>query len=149
MTESALMEDAGQALAVLEAIAGAGVRLAIDDFGTGYSSLSYLQRLSAQVVKIDQTFMRDLAADERRRSLVSTMITLSHDLGYRVVAEGVETRQVLDLIWKAACDETQGYLFGRPMTPERFVAWRRDWAIASHAYRRTGMNPAMGAVPGA
>ena len=127
ITESALMEDGGQALAQLEAIAGAGVRLAIDDFGTGYSSLSYLQRLPVQVVKVDQSFMRDLAGDERKRSLVSTMILLSHNLGYRVVAEGVETRQVLDIVADAKCDEVQGYLFARPMIPDDFGAWLRDW----------------------
>lgn len=127
ITESALMEDEGRALAQLEAMAGAGVRLAIDDFGTGYSSLSYLQRLPVQVVKVDQSFMRDLAGDERKRSLVSTMILLSHNLGYRVVAEGVETRQVLDIVADAKCDEVQGYLFARPMIPDDFGAWLRDW----------------------
>ncbi len=127
ITESALMEDGGQALAQLEAIAGAGIRLAIDDFGTGYSSLSYLQRLPVHAVKIDQSFMRDLATDERKRSLVSTMILLSHNLGYRVVAEGVETRQVLDIVADAACDEMQGYFIGRPMIPGDFSTWVRDW----------------------
>ena len=127
ITESALMEDGGQALSQLEAIAGAGIRLAIDDFGTGYSSLSYLQRLPVHAVKIDQSFMRDLAADARKRSLVSTMILLSHNLGYRVVAEGVETRQVLDIVADAACDEMQGYFFGRPMIPETFLTWVNDW----------------------
>jgi len=127
ITESALMGDGGQALAQLEALAGAGIRLAIDDFGTGYSSLSYLQRLPVQVVKIDQSFMRDLAGDERKRSLVSTMILLSHNLGYRVVAEGVETRQVLDIVVDADCDEVQGYFFGRPMAPGDFAAWIGNW----------------------
>ena len=128
ITESALMENGGQALAQLEAMAGAGIRLAIDDFGTGYSSLSYLQRLPVQVVKVDQSFMCDLAGDERKRSLVSTMILLSHNLGYRVVAEGVETRQALDIVADAKCDEVQGYFFARPMIPVEFAAWLRDWA---------------------
>jgi len=127
ITESAVMEDGGQALAQLETIAGAGIRLAIDDFGTGYSSLSYLQRLPVHAVKIDQSFMHDLAADERKRSLVSTMILLSHNLGYRVVAEGVETQQVLDVVADAACDEVQGYFFGRPMIPGEFMTWMRGW----------------------
>lgn len=127
LTESALMEDGGQALAMLEAIAGAGVRLAIDDFGTGYSSLAYLQRLPVHVVKIDQSFMRDLEADERKRSLVSTMTLLSHNLGYRVVAEGVETKPVLDAIANAACDEMQGYFFSRPMPAADFSSWAQGW----------------------
>jgi len=127
LTESALMEDGGQALAMLEAIARAGVRLAIDDFGTGYSSLAYLQRLPVHVVKIDQSFMRDLEADERKRSLVSTMTLLSHNLGYRVVAEGVETKPVLDAIADAACDEVQGYFMSRPMPAADFSSWAQGW----------------------
>ena len=127
ITESALMKDGELALAQVEAIAASGVHLAIDDFGTGYSSLSYLQRLPVQVVKIDRSFMCDLAADARKRSLVSTMIQLSHNLGYRVVAEGVESRQVLDIVTEAACDEVQGYFVGRPVTPGDFVPWIRGW----------------------
>jgi EAL domain-containing protein (putative c-di-GMP-specific phosphodiesterase class I)/GGDEF domain-containing protein len=127
ITESAVMKDAGQGLTVLEAVAAAGLRLAIDDFGTGYSSLSYLQRLPAQIVKIDQSFMRELAADARKHVLVETMISLSHDLGYRVVAEGVETRAVLDILESARCDEAQGYLFARPMEPSHFATWLQSW----------------------
>jgi EAL domain-containing protein (putative c-di-GMP-specific phosphodiesterase class I)/GGDEF domain-containing protein len=135
ITESAVMEDASRAITALEAIAGSGVQLAIDDFGTGYSSLSYLQRLPAHVVKIDQSFIRDLAVDDRKRSLVSTMISLSHDLGYRVVAEGVETRQILDLVEETACDEVQGYFFGRPMAPDDFMAWCRGGRYTPHIQR--------------
>jgi EAL domain-containing protein (putative c-di-GMP-specific phosphodiesterase class I)/GGDEF domain-containing protein len=123
ITESAVMGDAGQALALLQVIADTGIRLAIDDFGTGYSSLSYLQQLPAHVVKIDQSFMRDIVHDERRRSLVAAMISLSHDLGYRVVAEGVESQAVLDILKMADCDEAQGYLFGRPMASADFLHW--------------------------
>ncbi|RYJ00596.1 MAG: EAL domain-containing protein, partial [Acetobacteraceae bacterium] len=126
LTESAIMQDAGKALAMLEAIAGAGIRLAIDDFGTGYSSLAYLQRLPAQVVKVDQSFVRGLVGDERKQSLVTTMASLSHDLGYRVVAEGVETEEALRAVTTAGCDEAQGYLFGRPMPAGEFLAWWRE-----------------------
>ncbi len=132
VTESAVMENAEQALSTLEALAAAGVSLAIDDFGTGYSSLSYLQRLPAHVVKIDQSFIRDLASDERRQALVATMVSLSHDLGYRVVAEGVETQAVLASIRQAGCDEGQGYFFGRPMEEDRFAAWRGAWLGAGN-----------------
>ncbi len=127
MTESAAMEDAGQALTVLDAVSHAGTRLAIDDFGTGYSSFAYLQRLPAHVVKIDQSFVRGLAIDERKRALISTMASLARDLGYRVVAEGVETREVLDCLEGTGCDEGQGYYFGRPMSPDGFATWRREW----------------------
>jgi EAL domain-containing protein (putative c-di-GMP-specific phosphodiesterase class I) len=123
ITESALMQNPKLAEATLRALDAAGVRLAIDDFGTGYSSLAYLQSLPAQVVKIDQSFVRDIERDERKRSLVAAMIKLSHDLGHRVVAEGVETADVVRVLRAADCDEAQGYLYARPLAPEAFVAW--------------------------
>jgi len=123
LTESALMRNPKAAQATLEGLARAGVQLAIDDFGTGYSSLSYLQSLPANVVKIDQSFMRNLAQDERRRSLVGTMIKLSHDLGHKVVAEGVETVDVEDFLRAAGCDEVQGYLHARPLAPNALAEW--------------------------
>jgi EAL domain-containing protein (putative c-di-GMP-specific phosphodiesterase class I)/GGDEF domain-containing protein len=124
ITESALMEQVGAAHAMLEAISATGVRLAIDDFGTGYSSLSYLQSMPADVVKIDQSFMRGLEADPRKQALVTTMIRLSQDLGHRVVAEGVETEWAERFLREVACDEAQGYLYARPMEPEDFTRWR-------------------------
>ncbi|WP_429205740.1 sensor domain-containing phosphodiesterase [Massilia sp. UYP11] len=123
LTESALMRNPKVAQATLERLAHAGVQLAIDDFGTGYSSLSYLQSLPANVVKIDQSFMRNLAHDERRRALVGTMIKLSHDLGHKVVAEGVETVEVEDFLRAAGCDEVQGYLHARPLAPGALATW--------------------------
>lgn len=123
VTESAVMQNAALGAAMLQALVDDGIRVAIDDFGTGYSSLSYLQRLPAHVVKIDQSFMHDLVADHRKRALVSSIVTLSHDLGYRVVVEGVEDEGVLNLVKAAGCDEVQGYLFGRPMTPADFMTW--------------------------
>lgn len=123
ITETGIMEDTKQALANLEALAEAGIRLAIDDFGTGYSSLSYLQSLPAQVVKIDQSFVRGSVEDHRQRALLSAMVSLSHALGYRVVAEGVETATVLDLLVELGCDEAQGYLFGHPMDPDDMKVW--------------------------
>lgn len=123
VTESAVMTDAARTLAVLNALASAGLLLAIDDFGTGYSSLSYLQRLPAKVVKIDRSFICDLGSDKAKQILVAAMVTLSHDLGYRVVAEGVETQEELDLVKRLSCDEVQGFYFGRPMLPDAFVTW--------------------------
>lgn len=123
ITESAIMEHPQKAQATLEAIAAAGICLAIDDFGTGYSSLSYLQSMPADVVKIDQSFIRELEHDERKHVLVSTMITLSHDLGHRVVAEGVESAPARQFLLAAGCDEAQGYLFAAPMEAAAFLAW--------------------------
>jgi len=123
ITESALMKNPKLAQATLRALDAAGVRLAIDDFGTGYSSLAYLQSLPAQVVKIDQSFIRGIEGDERKRALVSAMIKLSHDLGHRVVAEGVETLDVVDVLRDVDCDEAQGYLYARPLAPGAFEQW--------------------------
>jgi len=123
LTESALMRNPKMAQATLERLGRAGVQLAIDDFGTGYSSLSYLQSLPANVVKIDQSFMRNLGQDDRRRALVGTMIKLSHDLGHKVVAEGVETVEVEEILRAAGCDEVQGYLHARPLAPNALAEW--------------------------
>ncbi|WP_430245149.1 sensor domain-containing phosphodiesterase [Neorhizobium sp. DAR64861/K0K2] len=123
VTESAVMKDAGAALQKLQALADAGITLSIDDFGTGYSSLSYLQRLPTTVVKIDQSFVRNLDVGERDESLVRSMIALSHDLGYRVVAEGVETAQAADALTDMGCDEAQGYLYSKPLTARSFQHW--------------------------
>jgi len=129
VTESAVMENGGRAMAQLHALNAADVPLAIDDFGTGYSSLAYLQRLPARVVKIDQSFVRNLAEDEREQALVRSMVTLSHDLGYRVVAEGVETAAVATILADMGCEEAQGYHFARPMEAVDF----RHWLIASRS----------------
>jgi EAL domain-containing protein (putative c-di-GMP-specific phosphodiesterase class I)/GGDEF domain-containing protein len=131
ITESAIMEQPQKAHATLAAIAALGVGLAIDDFGTGYSSLSYLQKMPADVVKIDQSFVRELHLDVRQQALVSVMITLSQDLGHRVVAEGVETGETLEFLRRAGCDEAQGYLFARPLEASSFQTWYGDSARAA------------------
>ncbi|NHZ64741.1 sensor domain-containing phosphodiesterase [Massilia genomosp. 1] len=144
VTESAIMENQGTALATLAALDQAGVRLAIDDFGTGYSSLSYLQSMPAHVVKIDQSFVRNMAGGERNRTLVNTMISLSHELGFRVVAEGIETDDVRQLLHDQGCDEGQGYLFARPLAPEELFAWcarAQASAAASEATARAPWKP--------
>ena len=125
LTESAMMSDSVKATALMSRIAAIGVDLAIDDFGTGYSSLSYLQQLPAQVLKIDRSFMRDLAGNEREQVLVRTMIELAHKFDYRVVAEGVETADVFAVLERNGCDEVQGYLFATPLSPCAFGEWLR------------------------
>jgi EAL domain-containing protein (putative c-di-GMP-specific phosphodiesterase class I)/GGDEF domain-containing protein len=127
MTESALIGEANLVLSMLNTIADTGVRLAIDDFGTGYSGLSYLQRLPAQTVKIDQSFIRGLANEAGNLAVVRATVSLCHDLGYRVVAEGVETQEALDLVAAAGCDEAQGFVFAQPLPAEDFAAWFRAW----------------------
>jgi EAL domain-containing protein (putative c-di-GMP-specific phosphodiesterase class I)/GAF domain-containing protein len=123
VTESTIMSDTAQVSAQLAVLNEIGVGLAIDDFGTGYSSLAYLQRLPAQVVKIDQSFIKRLFDGEREQALVRSMIALSHDMGYRVVAEGIETAEAAELLTQMGCDEGQGYHFARPMEAADFLQW--------------------------
>jgi len=124
ITESAIMAQPLKAHATLAEIAALGIGLAIDDFGTGYSSLSYLQKMPADVVKIDQSFIRDLEHDTRQQALVTAMITLSQDLGHRVVAEGVETEAALAFLRSVRCEEAQGYLFAAPLEADIFIAYK-------------------------
>jgi EAL domain-containing protein (putative c-di-GMP-specific phosphodiesterase class I)/GGDEF domain-containing protein len=115
LTESAFMADAGRAKEHMQRLTQAGVTLALDDFGTGYSSLSYLQALPAQVVKIDQSFVSGMIGDNRKRMIVASTIALAHSLGYRVVAEGVESAEVADMLRDIGCNEGQGYFWSRPV----------------------------------
>ncbi len=127
LTESAIMDQPDQALAMLRELEEAGICLAIDDFGTGHSSLAYLQRLPARIVKIDQIFMQDLTETSGPDFvLVETMIGLAHKLGYRVVAEGVETPEAADILMQLGCEEAQGFWFARPMEADQFAAWLLD-----------------------
>jgi EAL domain-containing protein (putative c-di-GMP-specific phosphodiesterase class I)/GGDEF domain-containing protein len=123
LTESAVPENGKAALAQLERINAAGITIAIDDFGTGYSSLSYLERIPAHVVKIDRSFMAALGGDVPAGTLVSAMISLAHDLGYRVVAEGIETEEVYAFLADKGCDEAQGFLMSRPLAPGDLMVW--------------------------
>ena len=141
ITESALMSNRTLAASTLEALAAGGVQLAIDDFGTGYSSLAYLQSVPAKVVKIDQSFIRDLDTDERKRALVATMIKLAHELGQLVVAEGVETAPVAHMLAGAGCDQVQGYLYAKPLAPAQFEEWIcAEWTLVRP---RTARQPAL------
>lgn len=123
VTESAMMENVDHALAQISLLSEAGVRIAIDDFGTGYSSLAYLQRLPAHVLKIDRSFIQDVMTGTRERALIASMLTLAHDLGYRVVAEGIETEQARETVTQMGCEEGQGFLFARPMPADAFEDW--------------------------
>ena len=123
VTESAVMGDIAFAMDQLTILVGAGVHVAIDDFGTGYSSMAYLQKLPGRILKIDQSFVIDMVCGEREQTLVRSMISLAHDLGYSVVAEGVETAEAHDRLIEMACDEAQGFFFARPMNAEAFECW--------------------------
>jgi EAL domain-containing protein (putative c-di-GMP-specific phosphodiesterase class I) len=136
VTESAIMEHPDQALAMLQELAAAGVSLAIDDFGTGHSSLAYLQRLPAQVLKIDQAFVRNLTQSSGSDFiLVEMMVGLAKKLGFRVVAEGVETADAVSVLQGLGCEEVQGFFFARPMEAAVLGSWIADQASSSAALR--------------
>jgi EAL domain-containing protein (putative c-di-GMP-specific phosphodiesterase class I)/GGDEF domain-containing protein len=122
-TESVLVGHSPRALEQVQALKAMGVCIAIDDFGTGYSGLSYLQQLPASVLKIDQSFVKSLATSEHDRKLVRAIISMAHDLGYRVVAEGVENHEAYDMLASWQCDEAQGYLIAHPLAPSAMGAW--------------------------
>ena len=115
ITEDCLMIDADKSMRILAQIQATGIRLSIDDFGTGFSSLGYLRDLPAGELKLDRTFLTGLARDPRAVSIVRSTVGLAHSLGLRLVAEGVETADELDLVTGLGCDGAQGYLLGRPM----------------------------------
>ena len=124
ITESGLMEDTEQVMAVLDALKKLGVRIAIDDFGTGYSSLSYLARFPLDTLKIDQSFVQNLedASRDTENAIISAIIAMGESLKLRVVAEGIETKQQLDFLQSKNCTEGQGYYFSRPVAAEDFPA---------------------------
>jgi diguanylate cyclase (GGDEF)-like protein len=123
ITETALMEDPLRALEILGELRDFGITLAIDDFGTGYSSLAYLKRLPVKAVKIDKSFVLDMTRNEDSTKIVRSTIVLAHDLGLKVVAEGVENKATLELLRDYGCDEAQGYHIGRPMPADALDEW--------------------------
>jgi diguanylate cyclase (GGDEF)-like protein/PAS domain S-box-containing protein len=132
LTESLIMQDVEQAIATMKQLQSLGVRLSIDDFGTGYSSLSALKSFPVARLKIDKSFVRDLAHDENDRAVATAVISLGQKLNLRVIAEGVETDAQLAFLRDNNCDEMQGYLFSKPALPEEIAKmlkrpsqWRR------------------------
>ncbi|MCU1393212.1 MAG: Diguanylate cyclase protein [Ilumatobacteraceae bacterium] len=113
VNESLLLEDDERVIGALASVGELGVRLALDDFGTGYSSLSVLSRLPVHIVKVDRCFIADLV-NPAGRTILSSITTMAHDLGFKVVAEGVETQLEHDAIADIGCDYSQGFLYGRP-----------------------------------
>ena len=125
ITESAMMQDVEHVSAQLREISALGVAIAIDDFGTGFSSLSHLRMLPVDEMKIDRSFVTDLASSERNRTIVSSIVRLAHELDIAVVAEGVEDASSLAYLHSVGCDLAQGYLFDRPQAASsvRFEGW--------------------------
>jgi diguanylate cyclase (GGDEF)-like protein/PAS domain S-box-containing protein len=118
LTEGAAMSDPNAAIATMDKLHQLGVHMAIDDFGTGYSSLNYLKKFNVFKLKIDQSFVRDIAHDADDRAIVNAIISMAASLGIRTIAEGVETAEQLAYLRAQGCDEVQGYYFSRPVPPE-------------------------------
>jgi diguanylate cyclase (GGDEF)-like protein/PAS domain S-box-containing protein len=120
LTESVIMEKAEETIATLQQLHAMGILISIDDFGTGYSSLSYLKRLPIQILKIDQSFVRDLDTDGDDKAIVSAVVALAHSLQLKVIAEGVETAAQLAYLKQIGCDVMQGYYYSRPLKADDF-----------------------------
>jgi diguanylate cyclase len=144
LTESAVMSDAEESVAILEAISRMGVLVSVDDFGTGYSSMSYLRRFPVDKLKIDRSFINDVTKRPEDASIVRAMISLAHSLNLKVVAEGVETPEQLAFLKNLGCDQYQGFHFSAALRPAEFVtllqtagATRRtataDWALRTQS----------------
>lgn len=126
LTEGLVMQQAEASVNTLRELKAMDIGISIDDFGTGYSSLSYLKRFPIDVLKIDQSFVRDILKDEDDAAIASTIITMAHSLGLKVVAEGVETADQLKFMREHRCDAMQGYYLSRPLAPEQFEEFLKN-----------------------
>ncbi len=121
LTEGMVIDNIGDTIEKMQALKKMGIELSIDDFGTGYSSLAYLKRLPLDIIKIDQSFVRDIQTDESNASIVETIISMAHHLGLKVIAEGVETDYEYDFLNQRDCGGYQGYYFSRPVPEKDFT----------------------------
>ncbi|MCK9345430.1 MAG: EAL domain-containing protein, partial [Candidatus Pacebacteria bacterium] len=126
ITESGLMENQSNATAILNSLHAQGVRLAIDDFGTGYSSLAYLKLFPLDVLKIDKSFIDDIPFQQDDMEITATIIAMGHILGFKVLAEGVETPEQLAFLLEKGCNSYQGYIKSRPLPAQEFAELLRD-----------------------
>lgn len=141
ITESALFEGGRAAMKKLENLRDIGVEVALDDFGTGYSSLSYLKKLDIDVLKIDRSFVSQLEKGNDDQVLVEAIILMAHKLGLKVVAEGIETREQLNILVRAGCDYGQGYLFAKPLPPTDLQVFIKDfnWPLPTEVSNSNGL----------
>jgi len=133
VTESTIMNDPTRAVTVLSMLRALGVKLAVDDYGTGYSSLAYLKRLAVDELKIDKSFIIGMLAEDESAVIVRSTIELGHNLGLRVIAEGVESAEIWQELLPLGCDLLQGYHLSRPMKAEDTIAWTAAWTTARAA----------------
>ncbi|NRA84347.1 MAG: EAL domain-containing protein, partial [Gammaproteobacteria bacterium] len=122
ITEGTVIEDPEMAIVTMQSLTDLGISLALDDFGTGYSSLSYLKRFPIHTLKIDKAFIDDLIIEQGERHMVASIISIAHNMGLSVVAEGVETKEQLEILKQLSCETIQGFLFSRPLSESDFLA---------------------------
>jgi EAL domain-containing protein (putative c-di-GMP-specific phosphodiesterase class I) len=132
LTESSIMRNPEQAVSKLQALDRLGIRLSIDDFGTGYSSLGHLKRFPIRTLKIDQSFIQNITTDPNDAAIARAIIALAESLQLKVIAEGVETRDQLDLLRRYHCDEMQGYLFARALPAGELLELLRSGSRLTH-----------------
>ena len=123
ITETAVMYEPVRAVECIKKLSALGLLIAIDDFGTGYSSMSYLKEMLIAKIKIDKSFVTDMAINQSDAVIVRSTVELGHNLGMKVVAEGVETQAVWDKLSALGCDDAQGYYMSRPLTADGFTEW--------------------------
>jgi diguanylate cyclase (GGDEF)-like protein/PAS domain S-box-containing protein len=127
LTESVVMQGVEPALEKLRQLAALGVKVAIDDFGTGYSSLAYLRQFTVDRLKIDQSFVHDLPGNTDAEAIATAIVAMGNSLGFRIIAEGVETKAQAEFLQSVLCKEGQGYLYAWPMTASEFEQWVVTW----------------------
>ena len=135
LTETAAIIGSGEAVDMLVRLREIGINISIDDYGTGLSTLDYLKKIPAAEIKIDQSFVKAMCDNRSDRLMVQSTIALAHSLGRKVVAEGVEQREILEALTEMKCDIAQGYIIGRPMSLESLVK-----RLASERKVRTALN---------
>jgi EAL domain-containing protein (putative c-di-GMP-specific phosphodiesterase class I) len=130
VTETAIMTDPLRAMENITRLSDLGVQVSIDDFGTGYSSMAYLKKLLVAKIKIDKSFVMDMHRDSNDAVIVRSTIDLGHNLGLKVVAEGVEDQEAWDRLKALGCDAAQGYHMSKPLPAEKFLQWYDSLATA-------------------
>ena len=136
ITENGMMTNPGRSIKVLEDLHDMGVGLSVDDFGTGFSSLTYLQRLPVDEVKIDKSFVFDMNNSDNDATIVESIIDLGHNLGLRVVAEGVEHNDIYQKLDDLKCDLIQGFLISKPVPASEFNKWLKANYLKENKIRK-------------
>ncbi len=127
ITENTMINDISRSLDILTRIRMKGLQLSIDDFGTGHSSLEKLARIPFTELKIDQSFIKNIDYDKESRTIAKLSVMLAHEMNMSVIAEGIETEAAWDILIELGCDHVQGFWIGRPMPPEAFLPWCKNW----------------------